>query len=72
MVQTSDTKAVGPFNPEALLLSSVSVSVELDKKWWKECKDHAPKTGDYCLLAHCPEGRPHVGDVKSDQSLLQR
>ena len=72
MVQTSDTEAVGPFNPEAVLLTSVSVSVELDKKWWKECEDHSPKTGDYCSLAHRPDGRPHVVDVKSDQLLLER
>ena len=60
----TDTEAVGPFNPETVLLNSVSVGLELDKKWWKKCKDHAPKTGDYRSLAHCPEGRPLMVDVK--------
>ena len=35
-IQLSDTEAVGPFNREALLLNSVSLSFEPDKKWWKE------------------------------------
>ena len=36
MMETLDTEAVDPFNPEAVLLNSVSVGVELDKQRRKE------------------------------------